>query len=398
MRIAFVTGAFPKISETFVIGQIVDLLELGHDVRIFAFEDPRESKQHPTILEHGLLERTRYLGYERAQVWSGIPSALKQGGFGLSAFRNRDALAYRLAHGTQGDFDVIYCHFGHIAERARQLVEAGFFRGPLVAVFHAADLCVVPLSQSKEGYAPLFRDAARLLPISRHWRDRLIALGADPEKILVRHMGVDCRNVPFQRRTSLENEVIRVLSVGRLVEKKGFEYGIRAVAKAARLLGRALEYDIVGDGPLGPELERLAGELELQGNVHFHGSRSNDEVASLLDGAGILLAPSVTAADGDCEGIPVVLMEAMARGLPVISTRHSGIPELVEHEQSGLLVAERDDDALAAAIAALVRDPERSQRFAESARARVEAEFDSPRLARELEKLFAELATAGRKH
>jgi colanic acid/amylovoran biosynthesis glycosyltransferase len=395
MRIAFVTGAFPKLSETFVIGQVVDLIELGHDVRIFAFEDPREATQHRAVREKGLLERTSYLDYDARQVLGGIPKALVSSAVGISALRHRDALARRLAHGDQGDFDVIYCHFGHVAERARQLRHAGFFRGPLVAVFHAADLTVVNESRSPAGYAALFREAAKLLPISRHWREKLVALGAPPEAIEVRHMGVDCGSIAVRRATAAVDGVSRVVSVGRFVEKKGFEYGLRAFAKAERLLGRSLRYDLVGDGPLRPALERLARELELGERLHFHGERSSEDVAALLDQSDVLLAPSVTAENGDCEGIPVVLMEAMARGLPVISSVHSGIPELVRHDESGLLAPERDVDALAEALARVGREPECSTRLGSNARARVEADFDSARLARELEALLRRLAAAG---
>jgi colanic acid/amylovoran biosynthesis glycosyltransferase len=394
MRIAFVTGAFPKLSETFVIGQIVDLLELGHDVRIFAFEDPGESTQHPAVLTQRLLERTLYLGYEKGQIVSGIPAALRAPGVGLSALFHRDALARRLAHGAQGDFDVIYCHFGHVAERARQLRHAGFFRGPLVAVFHAADLILVPEAQKPNGYSLLFREAGKLLPISRRWRDRLVALGAEPDKIEVRHMGVACRNIAFRKRVKAGDGTLRVASVGRCVEKKGFEYGLRAVRKAEKLLGQSLRYDLVGDGPLYAELERLADELEFAGRVTFHGPRSSEQVGLLLDQTDILLAPSVTATNGDSEGIPVVLMEAMARGMPVISSHHSGIPELVEHGETGLLVAERDVDALAKALVRLAHDPDSWARLGEKARARIEAEFDAQRLVRELTALFSGLRSA----
>jgi colanic acid/amylovoran biosynthesis glycosyltransferase len=389
MRIAFVTGAFPKLSETFVLEQILGLQKLGHEVRIFAFEDPREATVHEAVLEERLLERTLYLDYARARVLRGLPAALRSGGLGLPALRHRDALARRLAHGAQGEFSVIYCHFGHVAERARQLRQAGFFEGPLVAVFHAADLTI---ARPRGGYAPLFREAAKLLPISRYWRDKLLELGAAPASVEVRHMGVDCASVAF--RASTAGVPARIASVGRLIEKKGFEFGLRAVAEAEALLSRPLEYDIVGDGPLRGELEAVAARLGLRARVHFHGSRTASEVGALLERADVLLAPSVTAANGDVEGIPVVLMEAMARGVPVVSSLHTGIPELVEHGETGLLAPERDTGALAAAVASLLQDPARAAALATRARRRIEADFDSAKLTRELAALFSSLAPA----
>jgi colanic acid/amylovoran biosynthesis glycosyltransferase len=388
MRIAFVTGAFPKLSETFVLEQILGLRKLGHDVRIYAFENPGEAAVHEAVVEERLLESTQYLGYDRDQVISGLPAALRAGGVGLRALGYRDALARRLAHGVQGEFSVIYCHFGHIAERARQLRHAGFFDGPLVAVFHAADLTI---AKPRGGYAPLFREAAKLLPISRHWRSKLVELGAAPETIEVFHMGVDCARIPFRPRQFPSGLPARIASVGRLIEKKGFEYGLHAVAKAETLLSRLLHYDVIGDGPLRPELEALVASLGLRERVRFHGPRTAQEVAALLDRSDVLLAPSVTAANGDVEGIPVVLMEAMARGLPVISSVHTGIPELVGHGESGLLAPERDPDALAEALASLLREPARWPALTANARRRVEAEFDSARLTPELAALFTTL-------
>lgn len=389
MRIAFVVGAFPKLSETFVLEQIVKLIELGHDVRIFAFEAPAETIRQASVERHRLLDRTVYLTRASGGWPSALMTVLRTQGLGIAALAERDALARLQAHGKQGHFDVIYCHFGHIAERARRLRSVGLFSGPLVAVFHALDLTVAV--EGAHTYAPLFREAERLLPISEHWKQRLLELGASPEKIEVRHMGVDTAALGYRPRALPVGRAPRVVSVGRFVEKKGFDYGVRAVARAEKLLGSSLEYHLIGDGPLRPELERLAQSEGLAERVTFHGSKSSDEIVKLLGDAELLMAPSVTAANGDKEGIPMVLMEAMAQGLPVLSTRHSGIPELVQNGESGALVPERDADALASALADLLRNPGRWPWLLGNARKTVEAEFDSARLALGLERLFVDL-------
>jgi colanic acid/amylovoran biosynthesis glycosyltransferase len=394
MRIAFLAGAFPKLSETFVLEQIVKLLALGHDVRIFAFEAPDEPVRHAAIAEHRLLERTTYLTRARGGVLSSLSTVLGAPELGFSALRDRDALARLEAHGKQGDFDVIYCHFGHVAERARRLRSVGLFTGPLLAVFHALDVTV--LAEGPRPYAKLFEEAERLLPISAHWQQRLIELGAPPEKVEVRHMGVDCAALEYLPRSLANGQAVRVISVGRLVEKKGFEYAIRAFARAEQALGQPLAYDLVGDGPLRTELEALARTEGVTGRVTFHGSKRSDEVVALLANAQILMAPSVTAANGDKEGIPVVLMEAMAQGLPVLSTLHSGIPELVRNGENGVLVPERDADALASALVELIRTPESWPLRLRNARQTVEAEFDSARLTLGLERLFTEMQRGAR--
>jgi colanic acid/amylovoran biosynthesis glycosyltransferase len=389
MRIALLAGAFPKLSETFVLEQIVNLLALGHDVQIFAFEAPDEPVQHAAVAKHRLLERTTYLTRARGGVLSSLSTVLRTPELGFSSLRDRDALARLEAHGSQGHFDVIYCHFGHIAERARRLRSVGLFSGPLLAVFHAVDVTV--LAEGPRPYAKLFEEAERLLPISAHWQQRLIELGAPPEKVEVRHMGVDCAALKYLPRSLATGQAVRVVSVGRFVEKKGFEYSIRALAHAAKVLAQPLAYDLVGDGPLRTELEALARAEGVAERVTFHGSKRSDEVVALLANAQILMAPSVTASDGDKEGIPVVLMEAMAQGLPVISTLHSGIPELVRHGENGVLVPERDADALASALVELVRTSENWPLRLWKARQTIEAEFDSARLTLDLEQLFTEM-------
>jgi len=384
-----VLGEFPKLSETFVIEQITGLLERGHDVRIFAFRRSGEALAQAAISRHALLERTSYLTPAGLrEKLAGVPAAL---GFAVThprSLRYPRALALRAAHGARGSFDVIYCHFGHVADEARRLRAAGLFSGPLVAVFHGFDVSVWPGFKQGYTYAPLFREARRLLPISEYWRDRLVAMGAEPAKVEVLRMGVDCGALKFRTRSIAEAEPLQLVSIGRLVEKKGTAYAIRAIARAQRTLDRPLHYHIVGDGPLRDELVALARSENIERCVTFHGPRRFDEIVALLEGMHVLLAPSVTAANKDMEGIPMVLMEAMAQGLPVISTFHSGIPELVNHGETGYLVAERDSDALAAAIVSLARTPEDWPRLTRNARNEVERDFNAARLGEQLERVL----------
>jgi colanic acid/amylovoran biosynthesis glycosyltransferase len=175
-----------------------------------------------------------------------------------------------------------------------------------------------------------------------------------------------------------------------MVEKKGIAYGLRAMAEAVGQ-GLPLVYDIVGDGPLRDDLEQLAKELGIAARVHFHGWQEQTAVAALMDDCDILLAPSVTSVEGDQEGIPVTLMEGMAAGMLVISTYHSGIPELVEPGRSGLLVPERDMPALAAALMSLAKRPEVWSGMSHAARRRVEAAFEVTALNARLAERFATL-------
>jgi colanic acid/amylovoran biosynthesis glycosyltransferase len=246
--------------------------------------------------------------------------------------------------------------------------------------------------RGESAYERLFRHAELFLPVSRFWRQRLLELGSPLERTAVHRMGIDCTRFSFSPRAPGADGVIRLVSVARLVEKKGIAYALRALAQTVQR-HPALEYTIIGDGPLRRELEGLTRELHLNRHVRFAGWRTQDDVVDALQRMQIFLAPSLTAADGDVEGVPVALLEAMASGLPVLSTIHSGIPELVSDGISGFLVPERNVDALAVQLCRLIETPTLWPAMGRAGRAKVEQEFDieklNDRLAARLEKVQA---------
>jgi glycosyltransferase involved in cell wall biosynthesis len=183
----------------------------------------------------------------------------------------------------------------------------------------------------------------------------------------------------------------QVLSIGTLHEVKGQRYLIDAVA-ALRDQGMYVACDLVGDGPDRDALERQVQERGLENYVTFFGHRSRDQVIEHLGRADLLVAPSVPSSDGRREGIPVVLIEAMASGVPVVASRLSGIPELVHHEQTGLLAQPGDVDDLCAAIRRLITDRSLAQRLGYEGRRYVEAEFNLHENANALAQLFAEVS------
>jgi colanic acid/amylovoran biosynthesis glycosyltransferase len=189
--------------------------------------------------------------------------------------------------------------------------------------------------------------------------------------------GIDLTRFRFRERRPPAQGPLRVLTVGRLVEKKGVRYALEATAKLV-CQGRDLEHVIIGDGPLRAELEALSASLGLSGRVSFMGVRAHATIVDELARAHLFLAPSITSATGNEEGVPNTLKEAMACGVPVVSTRHAGIPELVEDGASGLLAPERDSDALAERIAFLIDHPEAWDGMGRRGRATVEATYAAP--------------------
>lgn len=253
------------------------------------------------------------------------------------------------------------------------------FGGAYIQPCHGNDISAQVQRDGVETYTRLFRAGDFFLPISEFWRRRLIELGAPRDRVIVHRMGVDCDRLEFAPRAHPAGGPVRLLSIARLVEKKGLEYAIRAVARTVEQ-GIDVDYRIVGDGPLRAELTALIERLGISDRVSLLGAQSRNRVREEMYAAQILLAPSVTAEDGDMEGIPVAIMEAMATGLLVLSTRHSGIPELVRDRFSGFLVGERDVDGLARALVERVMRPAEWVPMAQAAREVIEQGFSIDRL------------------
>lgn len=408
MRIALFVDQFPKVSETFILNQIDGLLAFGHDITIFPREASGETKVHPIVYARRLIEKTRFpaeslhtrVGKAAFYLW-----LMK---FALLHWKTRSRLKStfgRYIHIGEwhaalvaaepvrhfgGKFDVLFAHFGPSGLRASWYRDAGLVNGPLITVFHGFDLSSHLCFYSEQMYAPLFHSGDLFLPISRFWQDKLQSMGCPAERIKVHHVGIDCEHFVFQPRTRGPGEPTILISVARLVEKKGIEYAIQALASLVAAKWD-IRYRIIGDGPLLESLKQLVLDLRLSDYVSFLGTKTSDEVAQELDSAHIFLAPSVTSRGGDMEGIPTVLMEAMASGLPVISTRHSGIPELVEEGVSGKLVSERDVPGLAQAIQELAGDVERWAVLGTAGREKVFEEFNINKLNRQLEGMFEQM-------
>jgi colanic acid/amylovoran biosynthesis glycosyltransferase len=218
----------------------------------------------------------------------------------------------------------------------------------------------------------VFARAARIVVLSEHMRRALIAQGCPEEKVAVVRLGVDvARFAGAAREVRDARQPLRVLMVGREVDKKGFDDGLAAV-RGAIDRGVPCEVTMLGTGgPLAPYLRLKARSL----GVDVRWLEPAHPVAAAMAGADVLLAPSRTAADGDEEGTPTVIVEAGAAGLPVVSTRHAGIPEQIDDGVSGLLAGERDIWGLTEALATMARDPVRAHAMGVAGRARMTRDY-----------------------
>ncbi len=409
MRIAFLLSRFPCISETFVLNQITGLIDRGHEVAIFAEAPAAEATVHQDVLAYGLLGRTRYYGTcampksKTSRVAAGVriiaanmgrnPRALA-GALNVFRFGRRAAslaILYMIAPFLAGKFDIVHCHFGPNGMKGALLKDLGAINAKLVTSFHGYDMSSYPREHGEDVYEGLFGKGDLFLPISEVWRDRLVRFGCDRRRIRVHHMGIDTKRYRFRARRPLSDGKVLLVTVARLVEKKGVAHGIRAVAKALRTYP-GLEYLIVGDGPLRGSLQSLIDDLGVGASVKLTGWKEQEDIVELMERAHILLAPSVTDGRGDQEGIPVAIMEAMATGMPVISTMHSGIPELVQDGRCGFLVPEGDEEALAGRILFLAGHHETWGPMGRQGRTIVEEQYDINRLNDRMAVLYEDIA------
>ncbi|MFC5649859.1 glycosyltransferase [Paenibacillus solisilvae] len=396
MKIAFIINNFPVLSETFVLHQITGLIDRGHEVDIYAKRQSVPSLTQQEVNKYRLMETSNFIDIptnkpKRILKALGLfiiylfqkPKVILRS---LNIFRyKKEASSLYLFYyaitflRTRQKYDVIYCHFGPNGNMGVFLREIGAVNGKVVTVFHGYDITTYLDEYGPNIYNRLFKNGDMFLPISDLWKERLYKIGCSREKIIVHRMGVDSNKLKKTSQKTFSHEDVQIISIGRLVEKKGIEYGIRSVTNLLPQYPK-LQYIIVGDGPLIEELKQLVKHLNADKNIVLMGAKNQDEIRKLLEQSDIMLAPSVTSKTGDQEGIPVVIMEGMAMELPVVSTWHTGIPELVLDEITGLLAPERDINSISVQIARLVNDPNLRKQMGRAGRRVIEEHYSLDKL------------------
>jgi glycosyltransferase involved in cell wall biosynthesis len=354
--------------------------------------------------------RRLYIGFERLKpVWIG-----RHIGDGLDDLGVEPLFLGR--GGMLGAVDqALFKHFGTLppvpdlrALRPR-LVHAHFGRGgalalpiaralglPLVVTYHGGDATkdthyrrrLLPTIYQRR-LADLQREAALFICVSDFIRDQLLARGFPPEKLLVHRYGVETDAAEGAIPPDGQGNPY-ILFAGRFVEKKGIEFLIEAMRRLERE-GRSLRLELIGDGVIAAELKRAASALK---SVSFPGWLPNAELRVRMRGALAVCVPSVEASSGDAEGLPNVVLEAMAAGVPIVATHHAGIAEAVEEGRTGLLVPSGDAAALAAALRHLIENPGMAHAMGAEARRVALDRFDAMTQSRRLETILEEVITA----
>ena len=364
MKIVYFLERFPELSETFIRQEILGLLQQGISVRVVTVACSEQSNHVDLANEHPLLARCEVdvigeqdLVYSKGRMLRWLLHPYSQGKFkqrwdNLNAKHYRTKLLYKIVSGPKriAADEIVITHFGGAGVMAAQLKQLGYIQGPLVSVLHAYELTKLPAFKDlTPHYHKLFTQADKVLSVCRFMQDKITSLGCAREKVDVMHMGVNIEQLAqLAEYHKMDAGLLRVLFVGRLTQKKGILDALEALARVSNRVN--FHFDIVGDGELNLICENSVRELELEDRVTLHGALAHHKTLQLMAQTDVLLLPSKTADNGDMEGVPVVLMEAMAMKKVVLSSFHSGIGELVDDGENGFLVAEGDIEGLSLKI------------------------------------------------
>ncbi len=399
-RIAYTMSRFPKVSETFVSDEIAAVRDRGVEVDILPLIHHRDPVTQPTAARleteahyvrpwspAALGALARWLIRHPVRTLGAVAGALagtaRSPGFLVRTAAVIPQAAWFARHCDRVGVTHVHAHFATHATTNAWLIRrlTGI---PYSFTAHAHDIYVDTTFLERK-----VCDSAAVVAISEYGRNRMVACAPDcADRIRVVHLGVDLAEASLRRarrarRTHHADGPARLLCVARLDPTKGHSVLLDAVATLGRD-GRDVELTLIGEGDQRPAIEAQVVRLGLAPRVRLLGARTHDEVFDLMEEADVVVSASVESPDGDAEGIPVTLMEAMAIGVPVVATRTAGVPELVVDGETGILVDQHDARGLADAIARLLEDPELAGRLAAGATERVGESFDRDRVVDEL--------------
>lgn len=407
--IAFILKGYPRLSETFITNEIFLLEQLGCDLHLFAMRNPGESKVHENV------RRIKApVTYIPDYFW---PNCLLFLRTNLALFRRKPgaywpAFRYALWRSIRRRSISTLKRFAQAAllvqkelpQTRATYFHAHFSHGPTTVAYFASRLTGLRYSFSAHAKDIYLQDdefltkkvwnATFVVTCTDYNRRHLMSIVGDDAPIFRVYHGIDLALFrPATEKRKRNGKAPVILSIGRFVPKKGFAVLLDAL-KILADEGRAFHCHLIGGGELQEELEQKIRILGLQELVSLHGKKSQRQLLAFYAEADVFALPCEVQEDGDRDGIPNVLVEAMAMKVPVVSTRISGIPELITHRVNGLLVEQRNPKALAAAIRLLLQDTTLAEALAEEGRRKVERDFDNKRNVKLIAE-FLRMAQAG---
>lgn len=425
MKIAFIQTNFPTSGNTFLTNRITGMIDRGHDVTIYADAPEKNlSKLHEDIVEYKLLDETVYFGTALKRIqklkavlqdllkfppqtierlrksrnkqffYQIIKVLINNGDYDISLkFRKRMLTSYFWLKTLENlNTDIVYNHTGPTGNKFLFLKHQNKSL-KYITSFIGFDFSSRVRTIGIDYYKELFKYGDIFLTQSFYSRNCLIDLGCPPEKVIKHPVGVYIKKFNYKRRyLNSPNDKIHFIIVARLVEKKAHRLLLDVFEKVFEKYPKVMLH-IVGDGPNKHMIQnRITNDELLRKNVTFHGWKTQGEVINLLNQAHIFIHPSVTGMRwAEQEDTTTTLSEAQAMGLPVISTFHAGIPEVVKHNETGILVPERNEKALLEAVEYLIKNPQKWEIFGKNGREWVENNFDIDLLNNRLSWLLNEI-------
>jgi colanic acid/amylovoran biosynthesis glycosyltransferase len=373
-KVGYILKMYPRFSETFIVSEILALEKQGLQLQIFSLRAPVDGRFHATLGE--VQAEVSYISsyplrandlwhliHEAAAELPGLWSTLGD----LAAEEARDVYqAIQIARlAKQSGIQHFHAHFASVATQVARIA-AKLLNISYSFTCHAKDIFHESVDFGR--FQSAVDDASHVITISQYNHQFL------NQKLTGHHVynGLDLNTYQLQRR---DRNSLHATAVGRLVEKKGFA-DLLLACHLLRKQGIELPIRLIGSGPLEASLRELVAALELDDLVTMLGPRTHREIIEEVSSAAMFVAPCRIADDGNRDGLPTVLLEAMALGTPCISTDVTGIPEVIIHEQTGLLVEQANAEALAAAMRRLIQNQQIGEELADKGRLLIESQFD----------------------
>ena len=395
MKITYLMNEFPVLTENFIIYEIDGLLKRHVDIRVLSLAKPADERFSDIPEKSGFAHIIKYARQFNNEKLHGIYSLFWllrlacKGRFSAISkiLKDKSQLGIyprfhllRIAHQIEichPGSDILFCHFGPLGKLGASLKYYGLIKHKLITSYHGYDLSRYIKTHGEDAYENLFKYADKLLFVSDYFRKKAISLGATAEKTEVVHTAIDCQLFSYQPRQYPQEPVFRFITVGRLTPKKDHASLVKVFARLIEANPqRQLSLKIIGAGPDQALISEAIHSSNVAEQVQLLGAMQHADVLKQLNQSDIFVLNCVTADDGDEEGIPGSLMEAMALGMPVVSTDHTGVPELVEHLQSGLIAQEKNNETLLAMLQTILDRPELWPLFSQRGRQKVESDFE----------------------
>ncbi len=294
----------------------------------------------------------------------------------------------------QNKIQILHIHFGYHGVKMIELSQK--LQIPMICSFYGDDAFAHnDIKKARKKYERLFKEANKILVLGPYMRSHVTKLGCAEDKILIHHLGIDVEKIKYKKRVIAENDKIRFLIASSFVKKKGIDLAIKALSEFKDRYHFSL--DIIGDGLLKPQIVNVIDLTGMEDRVKLHGYRPYNYFIELAYECDVFIQASLTTDDNRKEGTPMAIVDAMATGMAVISTKHSDIPEIVIDNETGYLAEENDIESLKSCIQKVFDCPDKIESLSLNGRLRVEKEFNAKTQTLKLEEYYAELIAKNNK-